>query len=114
MDPASVAALVGPGDVLVSTVGPFVRYGGAAVEAAVMAGAHYVDTTGEPAFVRGVFDEWAAPARAVGSVLLPAFGYDYLPGQPRRRRRGGPGRRACTVGRRRLLHQRTDGSPGAE
>jgi short subunit dehydrogenase-like uncharacterized protein len=79
-DPSSVAALVGPGDVLVSTVGPFVRYGGAAVEAAVMAGAHYVDTTGEPAFVRGVFEEWAAPARAVGSVLLPAFGYDYLPG----------------------------------
>ena len=79
-DPASVAALVGPGDVLVSTVGPFTRWGAAAVEAAVASGAHYVDSTGEGAFVRRVFEEYGPRAEAAGSVLLTAFGYDYVPG----------------------------------
>ena len=36
------------GDVLVTTVGPFVRWGGAALDAAIGAGAHYIDSTGEP------------------------------------------------------------------
>ena len=41
--PHSVRALVEDGDVLVSTVGPFLRYGEPALEAAVAAGAHYLD-----------------------------------------------------------------------
>src|SRR5918992_4091968 len=49
-DEASVAALVGPGDVLVSTVGPFARLGAPALAAAVRAGAIYLDSTGEPPF----------------------------------------------------------------
>src|SRR3954451_10960326 len=48
--PESVRALVGPGDVLVSTVGPFTRWGAPAVEAAIAAGAHYLDSTGETPF----------------------------------------------------------------
>ncbi|HEY0485087.1 MAG TPA: saccharopine dehydrogenase NADP-binding domain-containing protein [Mycobacteriales bacterium] len=76
-DPASVRALVGPGDVLVSTVGPFTRYGQVAVEAAVDAGAHYVDSTGEAPFIRAVFTEYGPRA---SSALLTAFGYDYVPG----------------------------------
>ena len=51
-DPASVGALLGPGDVLVSTVGPFARHGDPAVQAAISAGACYLDSTGEPAFIR--------------------------------------------------------------
>jgi short subunit dehydrogenase-like uncharacterized protein len=51
-DPASVRALVGPGDVLVSTVGPFERFGHVAAQAAATAGSHYVDSTGEVGFVR--------------------------------------------------------------
>jgi short subunit dehydrogenase-like uncharacterized protein len=79
-DPSSVRALVGRGDVLVSTVGPFQRWGRPAVEAAVAVGAHYVDTTGEPPFIRSVFETWSAPARDAGSTLLTAMGYDYVPG----------------------------------
>ena len=80
MDPPSLAALLGPGDVLVTTVGPFARWGRPALEAAVDAGAHYVDSTGEGAFLRTVFEEFDAPARASGSAVLTAFGYDYVPG----------------------------------
>ena len=77
--PASVRALVGEGDVLVTTVGPFLVHGRAAVEAAVAAGAHYLDATGEPPFVRRVFEELGP--RATGRCgLVPAFGYDFVPG----------------------------------
>src|SRR6188472_1228451 len=50
--PGTVRALVERGDVLVSTVGPFAERGGPAVEAAVDAGAHYLDCSGEPRFIR--------------------------------------------------------------
>ena len=79
-DAAAVARLVGPGDVLVTTVGPFARFGRSALDAAVGAGAAYLDSTGEPGFIREVFERYAAPARESGAVLLPAFGYDYVPG----------------------------------
>ncbi len=78
--PASVHALVGPGDVLVTTVGPFKRWGGPALEAAIAAGAVYLDSTGEPAFIRSVFQTHDAPARRAGATLLPAMGYDFVPG----------------------------------
>ncbi len=76
----SVFDLVGKGDVLVSTVGPFVKWGTPAVRAAVAAGAVYLDSTGEPEFIRRVFDEFAAPARRSGAALLTAMGYDFVPG----------------------------------
>ena len=79
-DPHSVRELVGRGDVLVSTVGPFARWGGAALDAAVAAGAHYVDSTGEPPFVRRVFEEASTPAADAGSLLLTAMAYDWVPG----------------------------------
>ncbi|MGY1635339.1 saccharopine dehydrogenase family protein [Geodermatophilus sp. SYSU D00742] len=79
-DPASVRALLGAGDVLVSTVGPFLRLGGPAVEAAVDAGAVYLDSTGEPPFVRRVFEDAGPRAAATGAGLVPAFGLDYVPG----------------------------------
>src|SRR5438309_11644535 len=41
--PQTVRALIEPGDVLVSTVGPFLRLGNAAVEAAVAIGTTYLD-----------------------------------------------------------------------
>jgi hypothetical protein len=76
----SVFDLVGRGDVLVSTVGPFVKWGTPAVRAAVAAGATYLDSTGEAAFIRRVFEEFDAPARRSGAALLPAMGYDFAPG----------------------------------
>jgi short subunit dehydrogenase-like uncharacterized protein len=78
--PASVRALVQAGDVLVSTVGPFVRWGEPALHAAIDARAHYLDSTGEPPFIRAVFERHGARAEAAGVGLLTAFGYDYVPG----------------------------------
>jgi short subunit dehydrogenase-like uncharacterized protein len=77
--PDSVRALVGPGDVLVSTVGPFLTRGEPALTAAVEAGAAYLDASGEPPFVRRVF-EVHGPRAAGRCALVPAFGYDFVPG----------------------------------
>jgi len=78
--PAGVRALVQAGDVLISTVGPFVRWGEPALRAAIDAKAHYLDSTGEPPFIRAVFERHGASAEAAGIGLLTAFGYDYVPG----------------------------------
>lgn len=79
-DPVSIRALIGPHDVLVSTVGPFVRRGRAAVDAVMEAGATYLDSSGEPPFVRAVFERAAPRAERTGATLIPAFGFDYVPG----------------------------------
>jgi short subunit dehydrogenase-like uncharacterized protein len=78
--PASIRGLLGEGDVLATTVGPFARYGKAALEAAIATRAHYIDSTGEAGFVRAVFDDAGQRAAAAGCALLPAFGYDFVPG----------------------------------
>src|SRR3954465_8721598 len=78
--PEPGAALVGRGDVLISTVGPFARLGDPAVQAAIGAGAHYLDSTGEGAFIRSVFERHGPAAQAAGCGLVTAFGYDWVPG----------------------------------
>jgi len=78
--PDSVAALVERGDVLASTVGPFARWGGPALDAAIGAGAHYVDSTGEASFIRRVFEREGTRAEKAGCGLLTAMGYDWVPG----------------------------------
>jgi short subunit dehydrogenase-like uncharacterized protein len=78
--PDSVRELLSEGDVMLSTVGPFVRWGAPAVEAAIDAGAVYIDSTGEPPFIRDVFERYDAAARSSGSGLITAFGYDFVPG----------------------------------
>lgn len=79
-DPPSVSALVEAGDVLVSTVGPFVRYGAPAAAAASAAGAHYIDSTGESPFIREVFERYGVAAERTGAAMLTAMGYDFVPG----------------------------------
>jgi short subunit dehydrogenase-like uncharacterized protein len=76
----SVFALQEDGDVIVSTVGPFVKWGEPAVRAAIAAKGAYIDSTGEPPFIRAVFEDHDAAAQAAGVGLLTAFGYDYVPG----------------------------------
>src|SRR6266702_658162 len=78
--PGPLRELIGAGDVLVSTAGPFLKVGRSAVEAAVDAGAVYLDSAGEPPFIRQVFEEFGPRAERTGAVLLTAFGYDYVPG----------------------------------
>jgi short subunit dehydrogenase-like uncharacterized protein len=79
-DDAAVRTLIEPHDVLVATVGPFLRFGWPAVLAACDAGATYLDSTGEPPFIRRIVAELRDYATATGASLIPAFGYDFVPG----------------------------------
>ncbi len=79
-EPMTVRDLVEAGDVLVSTVGPFARWGEPAVSAAIDAGASYIDSTGEPPFIRDVFERYGPRAKKAGVGLVTAFGYDWVPG----------------------------------
>src|SRR4051794_16106457 len=81
-DPAAVRRLLEPGDVLVTTVGPFLQLGEPALAAAVEAGAVYLDSTGEPPFVRRGF-EGVGPRGDPGAPG-PAVGLGYVPGNPPR------------------------------
>src|SRR6266700_2854371 len=63
-EPASVDRLAADGGVLVSTVGPFVKWGAPAVEAAAKNGVAYIDSTGEGTFIRRVFEEYGPKARS--------------------------------------------------
>jgi short subunit dehydrogenase-like uncharacterized protein len=78
--PQTVRSLLGAGDVMLSTVGPFTKWGHPAVEAAIAAGAPYLDSTGEPPFIRRVFERFGPAADAAGVPLLTAMGYDWVPG----------------------------------
>ena len=78
--PETVHALVESNDVLVATVGPFVKWGAAAAEAAIASGASYLDSTGEPPFIREVFERYGPRAAPAGAKMLTAFGYDWVPG----------------------------------
>jgi short subunit dehydrogenase-like uncharacterized protein len=75
-DAASLAAFMDSLDVVISTVGPFTSLGRPVVNAAVKAGVHYIDSTGEPGFMQELYDAFGAAKTAV----VPACGFDYLPG----------------------------------
>lgn len=63
---------------VISTVGPFARHGLPVLDAAIAAGAHYVDTTAEQSFIITARTRHAA-AEAAGVTVLPACGVEYAP-----------------------------------
>ena len=79
-DEAALVAAFDGAFAVVSLAGPFLERGFGPLSGAIAVGAHYLDSTGEPGFARRVYDEFSAPARARGVVLLTAFGFDYVPG----------------------------------
>ncbi|MBA3430755.1 MAG: saccharopine dehydrogenase NADP-binding domain-containing protein, partial [Actinobacteria bacterium] len=78
-DAGALARACGGAAVLVSCVGPFVEHGGTAVEAALQARVHYVDSTGEASFVRRLIVDHGAPAATAGIAMVPAMGFDEVP-----------------------------------
>jgi short subunit dehydrogenase-like uncharacterized protein len=65
---------------VVSLAGPYLEVGTGPLEAALRAGAHYLDVTGEQEYARRVYDDFGLRAERAGLVLLTAFGFDFVPG----------------------------------
>ena len=79
-DAAGLREMLEPCSVVVACAGPFTLHGEPVVAAAVDAGTHYLDTTGEQGFMRMVFDRYGARAVEKGVALVSGMGFDYAPG----------------------------------
>lgn len=64
---------------MITCVGPFLHLGDTAVEAALEAKCHYIDSTGEGPFIDSLVREQDARARAAGIAMAPAVGFDEVP-----------------------------------
>ena len=65
--------------VVLSTAGPFHRYGSKLVASCVKNSTHYADITGENFWVREMIDKHHEEAAAKGIRIVPSCGYDSLP-----------------------------------
>src|SRR5215470_3198225 len=66
-DQAAIDAIVSRTRVLLTTAGPFALYGNAIVDACVRFKTHYVDITGETAWVKELIDRYHTQAAADGT-----------------------------------------------
>ncbi|WP_159839911.1 saccharopine dehydrogenase NADP-binding domain-containing protein [Nocardia sp. CY41] len=71
LDEAALADAFGDIEVVISAVAPFLEFGEPVVRAAIAAGTHYVDTSGEQGHVERLFDVYAEPARQAGVTVVP-------------------------------------------
>jgi short subunit dehydrogenase-like uncharacterized protein len=78
-DQAGIDRLVGRSRIVLSTAGPFARYGTPIVDACVRFGTHYVDITGETPWMRDMADRYHDLAAAIGTRIIPACGFDSVP-----------------------------------
>jgi short subunit dehydrogenase-like uncharacterized protein len=65
--------------VVVTTVGPYLRYGLPLVAACAAAGTDYADLTGEPPFMRESIDLYHKQAADTGARVVHACGFDSIP-----------------------------------
>jgi short subunit dehydrogenase-like uncharacterized protein len=78
-DEASLRRMVEQTQVVITTVGPYVKYGEPLVRACAEHGTDYVDLTGEPEFVSQMIEKYDAIASASGARIVHACGFDSIP-----------------------------------
>ena len=74
-DPRSLDAAFGGCAVVINCAGPYLDTAQPVIEAALRAGAHYIDVTAEQASAMDTFERFDAPARAAGVAVIPAAGF---------------------------------------
>jgi short subunit dehydrogenase-like uncharacterized protein len=65
--------------VVITTVGPYAKYGRALAHACAAAGTDYADLTGEVLFARASIDENHELARSTGARIVHSCGFDSIP-----------------------------------
>ncbi|GAA1854409.1 saccharopine dehydrogenase family protein [Actinomadura bangladeshensis] len=78
-DAASIDAIAESARVVITTVGPYVKYGEPLVAACARAGTDYVDITGEPTFVDRMYVKYHREAVRSGARIVHACGFDSIP-----------------------------------
>ncbi len=70
-----LAKLFAGAKVVCNTVGPLIYYGPRVIEASLKAGCHYIDISGEQAWVRQVAEKWGPKFAERGLLAAPATAY---------------------------------------
>ncbi len=78
-DSAEFSELFRGSDVVISCAGPFSLVGSPIVEGAVLAGAHYCDSTGEYDFIQKIFEQ-DSRASSQGVALVPGVAFEFTLG----------------------------------
>jgi short subunit dehydrogenase-like uncharacterized protein len=78
-DAESLRAIASRTDVVISTVGPYAKYGAELVAACVGHGTDYCDLTGETQFVRKMIEEHHEEAKRTRARIVHCCGYDSIP-----------------------------------
>lgn len=78
-DAESVRAVAAASRVVITTVGPYLRYGEPLVAACAAAGTDYVDLCGEPEFYHRMYLRYHAQAQRTGARIVHACGFDSIP-----------------------------------
>jgi short subunit dehydrogenase-like uncharacterized protein len=77
--PSTLNSMAARTQVVITTVGPYARYGLPLVAACAAAGTDYGDLTGEPMFVRNSIDLYHKQAIDTGARIVHACGFDSIP-----------------------------------
>ena len=77
--PAALEAMAARTRVVITTVGPYIKYGLPLVAACAAAGTDYADLTGEATFVRRSIDEFHKQAIDTGARIVHGCGFDSVP-----------------------------------
>ena len=77
--PSTLNAMVARTQVVVTTVGPYTRYGLPLVAACAAAGTDYADLTGEAMFIRKSIDLYHKQAVDTGARIVHSCGFDSIP-----------------------------------
>lgn len=78
-DKAAVDAMVASAKVVLTTAGPYQKYGSTVVESCARLGTDYVDLSGEPLWMKEMIDAHEATAQASGARIVFSCGFDSLP-----------------------------------
>ena len=78
-DPKALLKVAKSTTAIVTTVGPYWKYGLPLVEACAKAGTHYADLAGEVLFMRESIDRYDAVAKKSGARIVHASGFDSIP-----------------------------------
>lgn len=77
--PSTLNAMAAQTQVVLTTVGPYAKYGLPLVAACAAAGTDYADLTGEPMFMRDSIDHHHKQAVDTGARIVHACGFDSIP-----------------------------------
>ncbi len=78
-DAASLDVMTKQTQVIISTVGPYLKYGEPLIKSCVDNGTDYVDLTGEAIFIKDMMDKYQEAAKQSGARIVNSCGFDSIP-----------------------------------